>query len=89
MYASQRSVNKNSTIINDRKRKAERNRLVHRGMMKDHVQITPDGKVIQHYKMNPQATEIKKAIMAKLSEEAAKHENDTTAKLDTSTETIE
>ena len=76
MYASQRSVNKNSTIINDRKRKAEHNRLIHKGMMKDHIQITPDGKVIQHYKMNPQTAEIKKAIMTKLNEEAAKRERE-------------
>lgn len=71
MYASQRSVNKNSETMMRRREAARKNRLAHKGMSKDHIQITPDGKVIQHYKMDSRTTEIKKAI-TKAYEEAQK-----------------
>ncbi len=49
MYASKRSVNKAQGISNVN---AKINAFRHRGAQKTHIQITPDGKVIQHYKVD-------------------------------------
>lgn len=46
------SENKNAKI----------NRMRHRGMRKSHVQVTPDGKVIQHYKMDERSARIMKML---------------------------
>ena len=74
MYASQRSVNKNSETLNHRKELARKNRLIHKGMMKSHVQVTPDGRVIQHYVMSRRSAQIKKAFVQAMSKAQAENE---------------
>lgn len=47
-------------------------------MQKDHIQITPDGKVIQHYKMDTRSAAVMKAFkeaQVKVNEEAKDTEN--------------
>jgi len=77
MYASQRSVNKNSEILNHRKDQAKRNAVIHKGMQKDHTQITPDGKVIQHYKMDSRTIAFRKAMTKAMAEAKAKKDAET------------
>ena len=40
------------------------NRIRHRGMRKSHVQVTPDGKVIQHYKMDERSARVMRMLKA-------------------------
>ena len=74
MYASYRTVSKAQGWDADRNEKTRRNKLSHRGMQKDHIQITPDGKVIQHYKMDSRTAEIRKAIRTAYEKEMEKKE---------------
>lgn len=75
MYVNKRSIARAQGISNNN---ARVNRLRHRGMQKDHIQITPDGKVIQHYKMDARSVKVLKAFKAAqakvVSEEEAKKE---------------
>lgn len=48
MFASKRTVARAS---GETSKNYWNNKMRHRGMQKDRIQITPDGKVIQHYKM--------------------------------------
>lgn len=72
MYASKKSVAKaqgskgvSSTKLNE---------LKHRGMQKDHIQVTPDGKVIQHYRMDSRSASMMKAFKKAQKEAAEKEE---------------
>lgn len=72
MYASKKSVAKaqgskgfSSTKING---------LKHRGMQKDHIQVTPDGKMIQHYKMDSRSAAVMKAFKKAQKEVTEKEE---------------
>ena len=66
MYASKRSIKKangsemSKTVIN---------KLRHKGMQKDHIQVTPDGKMIQHYKMDSRSAAVMKAFKKAQKEE--------------------
>lgn len=77
-YASKRSVSKAQGTDNSKNYRI--NKLRHRGMQKSYVQITPDGKVIQHYKVDTRSAAIMKAFkeaQAKvISEEEAKKETE-------------
>lgn len=64
MYASYRTVSKAQGWDDKKRENARINKLRHRGMMKDHIQITPDGKVIQHYKMDSRSSAFMKAFKA-------------------------
>jgi len=73
-YASKRSVAKAQGLNADQKRNTRINALRHRGMQKDHVQITPDGKKIVHYKMDSRSAQVMKEfkkLQAKTAEEEA------------------
>ena len=50
MYASYRTVSKAQGWDDRRREQSAINRLRHRKMQKTHTQVTPDGKVIQHYR---------------------------------------
>ena len=71
MYASKRSIKKangsemSKTVIN---------KLRHKGMQKDHIQVTPDGKVIQHYKMDSRSAVVMKAFKKAQKEATEKEE---------------
>jgi len=75
MYASYRTVSKAQGWDDKRRKQGARNAFRHKGMVKSHVQITPDGKVIQHYLMGINAQRALKqlnealAMMAKEREE--------------------
>ncbi len=72
MYASKRSVAKAQGDYDSKN--YWNNKIRHRGMQKDHLQITPDGKVIQHYKMDSRSASFMKAfkaVQAKAAEEEA------------------
>lgn len=74
-YASKRSVAKAQGT--DNSKNTQINKIRHRGMQKDHIQITPDDKVIQHYKMDSRSSKfmkIFKAAQAKAAEEEATNE---------------
>ena len=71
MYASKRSVAK-AQGTKDNSFKI--NKLRHRGMQKDHIQVTPDGKVIQHYKMDSRSAAVMKAFKKAQKEAAEKEE---------------
>ena len=71
MYASKKSVAKAQGSKGVSSTKV--NKLKHRGMQKDHVQVTPDGKVIQHYKMDSRSAAVMKAFK-KAQKEAAEKE---------------
>ena len=74
-YASKRSVAKAQGT--DNSKNAQINKIRHRGMQKGHLQITPDGKVIQHYKMDSRSAKFMKmfkAAQAKAAEEEANKE---------------
>jgi uncharacterized protein YdhG (YjbR/CyaY superfamily) len=76
MYASKRSVAKTQGTKDSRSHRI--NKIRHRGMQKDHIQITPDGKVIQHYKMDTRSAAVMKAFkeaQVKVNEEAKDTEN--------------
>lgn len=70
MYASKRSVAKAQGTSNSSN--ARINVIRHRGMQKDHLQITPDGKVIQHYKMDTRSAQFMKELKKAQEEAAAK-----------------
>lgn len=72
MYASYRTVANAQGWDAEKKNASRRNRLAHKGMMKTHVQVTPDGKIIQHYKMDSRTAEFKKAIEKAYAEHQAK-----------------
>ena len=77
MYASKRSVAKAQGWNAETRKNSKMNRLRHRGMQKDHIQITPDGKVIQHYKMDSRSAAVMKefkATQAKVANEETKEE---------------
>lgn len=76
MYASYRTVAKAQGWDIEKKNASRRNRLAHRGMMKSYVQVTPDGKTIQHYKLDSRTAEFKKAIEKVYAQEKAKKEAD-------------
>lgn len=75
MYASYRTVSKAQGWDDKTKENGATNRLRHRGMQKSHLQVTPDGKVIQHYRIDARTIQGKKllnealAMMAKEREE--------------------
>lgn len=76
-YASKRLVAKAQGTSNSSN--ARINVIRHRGMQKGHLQITPDGKVIQHYKMDSRSAKFMKmfkAAQAKAAEEETKNEVD-------------
>jgi len=76
-YASKRSVAKAQGT--DNSKNTRMNAIRHRGMQKGHLQITPDGKVIQHYKMDSRSAKFMKmfkAAHAKAAEEEVKNEVD-------------
>ena len=62
MYASKRSVAKAQDLNAESSKNYRTNKIRHRGMQKDHIQITPDGKVIQHYKMDSRSAAFMKAL---------------------------
>lgn len=64
MYASKRSVAKAQGLSNDKSKNYNINKFRHRGMQKDRIQITPDGKVIQHYKMDSRSAQVMKMFKA-------------------------
>ena len=76
-FASRKSVAKAQGT--DNSKNTRMNAIRHRGMQKGHLQITPDGKVIQHYLMDSRSASFMKAfkeIQAKAAEEeAAKKES--------------
>ena len=74
MYASKRSVAKAQEWDAETRKNTRNNKLRHRGMQKDHIQITPDGKVIQHYKFSNQAIAWKKAFNEAYSKKQAEQE---------------
>jgi len=59
MYASKRSINKAQGISNAY---SKINAYRHKGMRKAHLQITPDGKVIQHYKMDSRSAAVMRSL---------------------------
>ena len=61
MYATKKSIAKAQGTDNS---KNTTNKFRHRGMQKGHLQITPDGKVIQHYKMDSRSAAFMKAFKA-------------------------
>ena len=71
MYASKRSVAK-AQGTKDNSFKI--NKLRHRGMQKDHIQVTPDGKTIQHYRMDTRSAAVMKAFKKAQKEAAEKKE---------------
>ena len=74
-YASKRSVAKAQGM--DNSKNIQINKIRHRGMQKGHLQITPDGKVIQHYKMDSRSAKfmkVFKAAQAKAAETAPEEE---------------
>lgn len=79
MYASRRSVNANTNKVLTRKKQAAFNEYVHRGYQHYFVQITPDGKHIQHYRMTASHKAIKDAV-AKAFEQKAKEDAEVTEK---------
>ncbi len=64
MYASKRSVEKAQDANAEKTRHYHTNLIRHRGMQKDHLQVTPDGKVIRHYKMDSRNARVMKALKA-------------------------
>lgn len=64
MYASKRSVAKAQGTNTENVKNYHINKIRHRGMQKDHIQITPDGKVIQHYKMDSRSAAFMKSLKA-------------------------
>ena len=74
-YASKRSVAKAQGLNEKTSNDARINRIRHRGMQKSHIQITPDGKVIQHYVMSSRDIAFKKAMAKAVAEAQAKEEN--------------
>lgn len=78
-YASKRSVAKAQGWNAENSKNTQINKIRHRGMQKGHIQITPDGKVIQHYRMDSRSVKfmkIFKAAQAKAAEEEVKNEVD-------------
>ena len=74
MYASKRTVEK-AQGLNEKNRNAARlNHFKNRGRQKSHIQITPDGKVIQHYVYGSRDTAFKKAMAQAMAEAKAKEE---------------
>ena len=76
-YASKRSVAKAQGLDAEKSKNTQINKIRHRGMQKGHLQITPDGKVIQHYRMDSRSAKfmkIFKAAQAKAAEEEATNE---------------
>ena len=73
-YASKRSVAKAQGM--DNSKNVQINKIRHRGMQKGHLQITPDGKVIQHYKMDQRTAHFMKAFKKTQAEAAAKKEEE-------------
>ena len=74
-YASKRSVAKAQGT--DNSKNTHMNAIRHRGMQRDHIQIAPNGKVIQHYKMDSRSARFMKmfkAAQAKAAEEEANKE---------------
>ena len=64
MYASKRSVAKAQGLSADKSKNYNINKFRHRGMQKDCIQVTPDGKVIQHYKMDSRSAQVMKMFKA-------------------------
>ena len=62
MYASKKSVTKAQGLNTTQSKNTKINTLRHRGMQKTHVQVTPDGKVIQHYKVDSRSAQVMKAF---------------------------
>lgn len=58
MYANKRTVEKAQNLNAKHRQDARRNRIIHRGMQKSHVQVLPDGKTIQHYKMDSRSAQV-------------------------------
>ena len=63
-YASKRSVAKAQGWNAENSKNTQINKIRHRGMQKGHLQITPDGKVIQHYKMDSRSAKFMKVFKA-------------------------
>jgi len=74
MYASKRSVAKAQGLNEKTRNDAALNKYRHRGMQKAHIQITPDGKVIQHYVVDSRTAAFKKAMAKAVAEAQAKDE---------------
>jgi len=74
MYASYRTVSKAQGWDDKKRENARINKLRHRGMQKDHIQITPDGKVIQHYKFSNQDIAFRKAFNEAYAKKVAEQE---------------
>lgn len=77
MYASKRSVAKAQGLSADKSKNNNINKIRHRGMQKDHIQVAPDGKIIQHYKMDSRSAQVMKmfkAAQAKAAEEEVTNE---------------
>lgn len=78
MYASKRSVAKAQNLNAESIKNYWANKIRHRGMQKSHIQITPDGKVIQHYKMDSRSAAFMKVLkeaQAKTKEKESSPEN--------------
>ena len=74
-YASKKSIAKAQGVGYSKDSKV--NTIRHRGMQRDHVQVTPDGKVIQHYRMDPRSARFMKLFkeaQAKKAEEVKAEE---------------
>ena len=63
-YTSKRSVAKAQGWNTENSKNTQINKIRHRGMQKGHLQITPDGKVIQHYKMDSRSAKFMKVFKA-------------------------
>ena len=71
MYANKRSVNKAQGVTNAY---SKINAYRHKGMQKSHIQITPDGKVIQHYKMDTRSAAVMRSLKEAQKKAAAQKE---------------
>jgi hypothetical protein len=74
MYANKRSVAKAQGAKGETKKNTMINKIRHRGAQHDHIQVTPDGKVIQHYKVDQRNAHVMKEfkeLQAKAAEEEA------------------
>lgn len=62
MYTSYRTVSRAQGWDDKTKENGAINKLRHRGMQKSHIQVTPDGKVIQHYRIDARTMQGKKLL---------------------------
>lgn len=74
MYANKKSVAKAQGAGSTNQNKM--NELRHKGMQKGHIQVTKDGKVIQHYRMDSRSAAFMKAFKKAQAEAVQKKEVD-------------